>query len=677
MPSMVNPEPGAPNAMHFLYIMRLVSCFRSGAKSRLTMALPIVLLSLALQGGCSLPWSKPKPASDPGAAALLEDGNASLKNKQYKHAIMQFEKLRQDYPFSAESVEVDLRIAEAYYLNEQYSEAAQGFKDFMALRPTHKEVPFVLYRLGLVYFDQLKGIDQDQKNIEIAIPYFERVVKEYPGSPYAAGARDRIRQCREYLAGHEFYVGSFYLKQKNYAAAQERFETIVRRYLNTPQGVEALYQLGESYRLANNSVKAALAYESVIKHYPDNALAKSARVELSRLNSMDRDPLAQLLLEDGRPAFSPGTDGAPLAVTASAQAKAEKPVLIEKKEVDYEEGGAPKGFFSRLASAVNPFDSSGDEKSLASNGDRKNGSPVKAASNGDTDPGASEKGFFRRIADTINPFSSSPGNGTVNGKPNGGLQQAGGPEGETTDNNVLVGKIDASLKEKVPAPEGDGHAPGPPVPDLPQSAPQPAPSDTGAILSKIDQGLAKDGKNDLALPPAPAWGATAGAGVEAANKQTRAGAAATSKILGAIDKELKNKNLEPSRTETGVRENIRPAGLSPSKPQEQKATELGPRLSTEKKPFLLDKGEYQGVRNQPPPEQAKNQEKEAKEAGSSDKLAEGVLQEPSYVPPQKKQPEETKTAEQRAAEEDVPKGIADQIQEDVGLFRKLMNPFGW
>jgi len=43
-------------------------------------------------------------------------------------------------------------------------------------------------------------------------------------------AEKMLRECRIRLAEHEFYVGEFYFKQKNYPSALMRFETITREY---------------------------------------------------------------------------------------------------------------------------------------------------------------------------------------------------------------------------------------------------------------------------------------------------------------------------------------------------------------------------------------------------------------------------------------------------------------
>ena len=110
------------------------------------------LSSILLFNGCSfLSWSKSKstPKSNASAEVLLKQGTEYLDKKKYSKAIRQFDRIREEYPFSAEAAEVDLKIAKAYHLSKKYPEAEATYKEFLNLRPTNKDVPYVIYQLGL------------------------------------------------------------------------------------------------------------------------------------------------------------------------------------------------------------------------------------------------------------------------------------------------------------------------------------------------------------------------------------------------------------------------------------------------------------------------------------------------------------------------------------------------
>ena len=119
--------------------------------------------------------------------------------------------------------DAELKIADAHYLNQQYPEAITEFKEFQSLHPNNENIPFVVFRLGQAYFDQFTSTDREQKNTEIAKGYFETVIKNYPKSPYAAQATEKLAKCIEYLSEYDFNVANFYFQQEKYPAARDRF----------------------------------------------------------------------------------------------------------------------------------------------------------------------------------------------------------------------------------------------------------------------------------------------------------------------------------------------------------------------------------------------------------------------------------------------------------------------
>src|SRR3972149_7508857 len=246
--------------------------------------------SISLPSLPSWPWSTPATQPNATAEALFDEGTAYLNNKKYPLAIDRFQRVKAEFPLTPQLGPAELKLAEAYYLNKQYPEAAAAFKEFQTLHPTNENIPFVLYHLGLVYFDQFTNSDRDQKTTEIAKGYFASVVKDHSGSPYADPAKEKLAKCVDYLSEHEFNIALFYFNEKKYPAAIDRLEGILRRYRDTPFAVKALYYLGESYRLEQNTVKAALGYEAFVHHYPEDPLTKKAQLQLSEISKEKQDP---------------------------------------------------------------------------------------------------------------------------------------------------------------------------------------------------------------------------------------------------------------------------------------------------------------------------------------------------------------------------------------------------
>src|SRR5262245_14473718 len=625
-----------------------------------------LLAAFACCSACSMPslpsisWPVSSVKADLSAEALYEEGNRYFNEKKFVRAIDSFSKLRTDYPFSPMLTQVELKIADAYYLNEQYPEAINAFKEFQSMHPTNENIPFVTLRLGQAHFNQFTSTDRDQKNTEIAKGYFETVIAKYPGSPQAAEAKVKLQKCLEYLAEHDYSVAWFYYQQEKYPAARDRFEEIVRKYKGTPTAVKSLFYLGESYNKEKNSIKASLAYEALIQHYPESKFAGDARTQLAAVEKEKRDPMAMLLMRDRRPSGS----AAPEVKEDPALAKLKDVNLIAKTEVVDEKPGDDKTFFRRVADKLNPFSSSSDSPKKE---DNKNESAEALLAKRQA-PAPKKQEESTGILTSLCPFGSKDASPTAESK-----------------NNAFVGQVDSSLKQKgidVAATEATLKPPPADLPPPPPAKPQ-SNIDTATLVSSIDANLSKGGKNGSELPPTPEI--AEGFRNLAATQERVAKATPTqpqdvqsSGILSAIDQKLKAQGVQGSEFEKPpTPEEIKAAAAK--KPQAS-AVELEPKLALEKGPLFLNLVERPAVSESP--ETNKDAPKSSLKGNSGADVA--------YEPPSRVLVKGPVQAQATAAgtnppapkkpttnQEDEPKGALDQIRQDIESVGKVLNPFSW
>lgn len=231
--------------------------------------------------------------------------NESFQTGALDMAIEQFNELLDQHPFSEHSEEAELKIAHAYYLAGSYPEAVVALTDFQRRHPTSPHLPFVGYYLGMCYVRQMNTVDRDQTAARNAHTYFLTVSRQYPDSPFAELARERLAECRERLAAHDLYVANFYKKRENYRAAEVRMLTLASRYQETPAAAEALMELGDYYGSRDRLEQAALAYLAVIDAQPTGPVAPRAEEALAKLPAAlpatgGGDPLDALLASNGR-----------------------------------------------------------------------------------------------------------------------------------------------------------------------------------------------------------------------------------------------------------------------------------------------------------------------------------------------------------------------------------------
>ncbi|GBC59699.1 outer membrane protein assembly factor BamD [Desulfonema ishimotonii] len=184
-----------------------------------------VIASLMLSG-CALF----QPRDEKSAEELVGDGMDSYETGKYRKAIESFENLKDWYPFSKYASLAELKIADAYFQLEEYQEAIFAYEEFESLHPRNEAIPYVIYQIGSCHFEQMDSVDRDQSVVQKALDTYNRIMRQFPDNTYAVKAGERIRECQKSLAGHEFYVGLFYYKNKKYKPALRRFEAVLSDY---------------------------------------------------------------------------------------------------------------------------------------------------------------------------------------------------------------------------------------------------------------------------------------------------------------------------------------------------------------------------------------------------------------------------------------------------------------
>jgi hypothetical protein len=483
----------------------------------------------------------------------------------------------------------------------------------------------------MAHFDQFSTIDRDMKNTEVAKGFFERVVNNYPQSPFAAKSQEKLAKCLEYLAGHEFEIASYYMREKKYPAARDRLEGILRRYRNTSVAPKALYQLGESYRQEKNNVKAALAFDALTQHYPNDPLAKDARSQLTQIAQEKQDPLTALLKQEPRPAAALAQNKTADDTKADAKASAKDAPRIAKTEVVDEKPGDDKSFLERVANKLNPFSSS--SPAPAKEPEKK---PTATA----------------RTSKTVSP-----------------------------NNAQLISSIDSSLERRTSASASE---PAPPAPDLPQitEAPLPPSRNEAATLSAIDGKLEKKTQVAAVVPPPPQAAPVLKTPIvdEKALAQSKSqGQPATdpATLLSSIDTKLNRQGINGQSEETKLE---LPAGQKPiATPRPKPAVPekvLDTKIKTETGPLFLPQQEIRG--------QEKEAETPAPAATASAPAPSPSLPELAVKgPPQPDKPADTKVAGKPkttgddALDDPENKGVFDQLKEDLQRVGKILNPFSW
>ncbi len=176
--------------------------------------------------GCS--WMN--KAEEKSSALLVKEGMAEYKKGNYNEAVLCFENLKDWYPFSKFTKLAELKIADSHYYLSKYQEAIIAYTGFMDLHPKNEAIPYVIYQIGLCYFEQTCSVDRDMTNTKQALVAFNTLIHKYPEDKHSKMAKAHMHKINSDLAEHEFYIAKFYYKSKHYMAALKRFESVLVKF---------------------------------------------------------------------------------------------------------------------------------------------------------------------------------------------------------------------------------------------------------------------------------------------------------------------------------------------------------------------------------------------------------------------------------------------------------------
>ncbi|CCK78233.1 outer membrane protein assembly factor BamD [Desulfobacula toluolica] len=199
--------------------------------------------------GCA--WFETSHEMEKTAEQLVSEGSSAFAAGDYKDAVKAYTDLKDWYPFSKYAILAELKIADAHYELEAYDEAIFAYEEFENMHPKNEAVPYIIYRIGLCWFNRLDSIDRDHAPAKNSLTQFHRLIDQFPESEYAQKAEKHIKICVDSLSKHELYVANFYMKTEKYKAALKRYEYLIENYPDSEESKQALNKIPRCRELAN------------------------------------------------------------------------------------------------------------------------------------------------------------------------------------------------------------------------------------------------------------------------------------------------------------------------------------------------------------------------------------------------------------------------------------------
>ena len=217
---------------------------------------------------------------------LFERGTNLLADGDWRRAREHFLQIRDNYPQSPLRAETRLGIGDSLIAEgsiEAYISALTEFRDFLAQYPTHDRADYAQYRLGMVYFLQMRRAERDQSETRNAMVEFELFLERYPTSPLRQEVAGRLQEARDRLSESYLVVARYYHRRSWYPGAIDRLEQILKEDPNFTGRAAVYFYMGDSLQRSERGDEALEWFERLLEEYPQSEFAEDATESLAEL----------------------------------------------------------------------------------------------------------------------------------------------------------------------------------------------------------------------------------------------------------------------------------------------------------------------------------------------------------------------------------------------------------
>ena len=201
---------------------------------------------------------------------IYKKGLVFLKSKDFDNAILEFDQVTLNYPFSSLTAKSEIMTAYSLYENNDLKKAILKLNNFLEINPKGELTKYAHYLLAMCYYSQVSDVGRDPGTSIKALNYFKIIISKYPESKYAKDSKLKIQYLKTTLAKNELNIGKFYLRKGIPASSIKRFKSILQNYPNTTIIPETLFRLSEAFLLIGLKEEAKKSSAILIYNFPNN-----------------------------------------------------------------------------------------------------------------------------------------------------------------------------------------------------------------------------------------------------------------------------------------------------------------------------------------------------------------------------------------------------------------------
>ncbi len=248
----------------------------------------LVILSMAVIVSCGKKLNKQTMGPD----EYFEYAKKKFDKGDYFTAVTEFTVIT--LKFSANPVVDDAQyyLAESHFKQKEYLIAISEYQKLIRDYPQSPYNILSQFKIGMAYYKLSLRPELDQEYTKKAIRQFQTFIEENPTHELSDSAQKYIQELREKLAAKKNLAATTYRKMGIYDAAVIYYDLIIQQFYDTSPAVDAYYWKAECLYKMKKYPDAQAAFSVFIEKFPDHKRVKSAK---SRLGSIIEELKASAL----------------------------------------------------------------------------------------------------------------------------------------------------------------------------------------------------------------------------------------------------------------------------------------------------------------------------------------------------------------------------------------------
>lgn len=210
-----------------------------------------------------------------------------------------FQTIITTYPDSPYLPMSKLAVADSFYLEGSSSnliQAAAGYQDWLTFFPTHPLADRVLLKIAECEMRQIGLPDRDATRAKKAEQRLKALLQQYPNSLLRKEAENRLGEVQDNLGLHNLIIANYYytlsVKQEKSGlkGAQSRYREILDKYPNFTYMDEALFKLGITYQIEEETDESVKYFQRLVRDYPFSDYVEKAKEQLQLMGASIPEP---------------------------------------------------------------------------------------------------------------------------------------------------------------------------------------------------------------------------------------------------------------------------------------------------------------------------------------------------------------------------------------------------